>query len=69
VNWICQGDCEKAYIETLNLRTPLLFWDPLIKAATLGLTGRIEEGKKAGEDLLKLKPDFHSRGKVRKINC
>ena len=43
---------------------PLLFWDPLIKAATLGLLGRIREGKKAGEDLLKLKPDFSTRGRV-----
>ena len=64
VDWIRQGDYEKAYAETLHFRTPLLFWDPLIKAATLGLQGRIQEGKKAGDDLLKLKPDFSTRGRV-----
>jgi adenylate cyclase len=64
VNWINQRDYEKAYAETLHFRTPLLFWDPLIKAATLGLLGRIQEGEKAGEELLKLKPNFNSRGRV-----
>jgi adenylate cyclase len=64
VDWIRREDYEKAYAETLNFRTPFLFWDPLIKAATLGLLGRIQEGKKAGDDLLKLKPDFSARGRV-----
>jgi adenylate cyclase len=64
LNWIRQRDYEKAYAETLQFRTPLLFWDPLIKAATLGLLGRTQEGKKAGEDLLKLKPNFTTRGRV-----
>jgi adenylate cyclase len=63
VDWIRRGDYEKAYAETLHFRTPLLFWDPLIKAATLGLLGRIQEGKKACDDLLKLKPDFSTRGR------
>jgi tetratricopeptide (TPR) repeat protein len=64
VDWIRREDYEKAYAETLHFRTPLLFWDPLIKAATLGLLGRIQEGKKAVENLLKLKPDFSNRGRV-----
>ncbi|MEJ2168339.1 MAG: hypothetical protein P8X90_22710 [Desulfobacterales bacterium] len=64
VNWIRRRDYQEAYAETLHFRTPLLFWDPLMKAATLGLTGRIQEGKKAGEDLLKLKPDFPARGRL-----
>ena len=64
VDRIRQGDYEKAYAETLHFRMPLLFWDSLIKAATLGLLGRIREGKKAVEDLLKLKPDFSTRGRV-----
>jgi tetratricopeptide (TPR) repeat protein len=64
VDWMRWKDYEKAYLETLHFRTPLLFWDPLIKAATLGLLGRIQEGKKARDDLLKLKPDFSSRGRV-----
>jgi len=64
LDWMRRKDYEKAYAETLHFRTPLLFWDPLIKAATLGLLGRIQQGKKARDDLLKLKPDFSSRGRV-----
>jgi adenylate cyclase len=64
VDWMRRKDYEKAYAETLHFRTPLLFWDPLIKAATLGLLGRIQEGKKAREDLLKLKPNFSACGRV-----
>ena len=64
VSWIRQRDYEKAYAETLHFRVPHLFWAPLIKTTTLGLLGRIQEGEKAGEDLLKLKPNFNSRGRV-----
>jgi adenylate cyclase len=42
----------------------MLFWDPLMKAASLGLLGRTEEGLQAGKDLLKCKPDFPQRGRV-----
>jgi tetratricopeptide (TPR) repeat protein len=64
IDWIRRGDAEKAYAETLHFRTPLLFWDPLIKAASLGLLGRIDEGRREAENLLKLKPDFTNRGRV-----
>lgn len=57
-------DHEGAYLETMNLRRPEIFWYPLAKAATLGLLGREDEGKKAVEDLLKLKPDFPNRGRI-----
>jgi len=64
VDWIRQGDYENAYQETLNFRTPGLFWDPLLKAAGFGLLGRLEEGKHHAEMLLRLKPDFLTRGRV-----
>jgi len=64
VDRVRQGDYQEAYLETMNFRTPLLFWDPLMKAATFGLLGRYEEGKRAVEDLLKLKPDFSTRGRI-----
>ncbi|MEA3232104.1 MAG: hypothetical protein U9Q05_10170 [Thermodesulfobacteriota bacterium] len=64
VDWVRQEKYEQAYLEALNFRRPMLFWDPLIKAATFGQLGRIEEGRKATEDLLKLKPDFQTRGRV-----
>jgi TolB-like protein len=63
VDWVRREEYENAYLETLNFRTPLLFWDPLMKAAALGLLGRIEEGKSAVEDLLRLKPDFAAGGR------
>lgn len=44
--------------------TPVFFWEPLVRAFILGQLGRLEEGKQAAEDLLKLKPDFSSRGRV-----
>lgn len=64
VDWVRQKDYQQAYLETLNFRRPMLFWDPLVRAATFGHLGRYKEGKRAAEELLKLKPDFPSRGRV-----
>ena len=63
-DWIRQQEYERAYTETMNIKTPAVFWYPLAKASTSGLLGRYEEGKKFVEDLLQLKPDFPSRGRV-----
>ena len=57
-------DYEGAYAETMSLRRPAVFWYPMTKAATLGLLGRDEEGKPFAENLLKLKPDFPTRGRI-----
>lgn len=35
-----------------------------MRAFILGQLGRLDEGKQAAKDLLKLKPDFSSRGRV-----
>jgi adenylate cyclase len=35
-----------------------------MKVATFGQLGRVEEGKQTVENLLKLKPDFPTRGRV-----
>lgn len=59
-----QNDYEQAYQETMHFRSPQLFWEPLIKAATLGNLGRLEEGKNCVEELLAFKPDFPSRGHI-----
>ena len=64
VDWVRQEAYEQAYEETLRFNRPMLFWDPLMKAAILGLLGRIEEGVQAGKELLKCKPDFLTRGRV-----
>ena len=63
-DWIRQEEYERAYAETMNIKTPAVFWYPLAKASTSGLLGRYEEGKKFVENLLQLKPDFPSRGRV-----
>ncbi len=64
VDWIRQEEYNRAYEETLHFRTPALFWDPLLKTASLGLLGNIEDGEQAGKDLLKCKPDFPERGRT-----
>ena len=63
-NWIRQKDYEQAYQETMHFRSPQLFWEPLIKASTYGNLGRLEEGKNCVKNLLALKPDFSSRGRI-----
>ena len=57
-------DFQSAYLETTELRRPAVFWYPLAKTSTLGLLGRIEEGKRFADDLLQLKSDFPERGRI-----
>jgi len=57
-------DYDGAHVETMGLRRRAVFWYPLAKAATLGLLGRGEEGKPFAENLLKLKPNFPTRGGI-----
>jgi hypothetical protein len=57
-------DYEGAHLETMGLRRPAVFWYPLAKAATLGHLGRFQEGKQFVETLLKLRPDFPTRGRI-----
>jgi adenylate cyclase len=64
VDWVRQEKYDRADEETLHFNRPLLFWDPLMKAASLGLLGKTEEGVQAGKDLLERKPDFPERGRV-----
>ncbi|BHH84687.1 hypothetical protein [Desulforhopalus sp. 52FAK] len=64
VNWVKQENLEQAYQETLSFRNPNIFWEPLLKASTLGHLGRADEGRLFAQDLLALKPDFPSRGRI-----
>jgi len=64
VDYLRQEDFERAYLETMSFKRPALFWYPLAKAASLGLLGRYKEGRQFAESLLKLKPDFPSRGRI-----
>jgi adenylate cyclase len=63
LDWFRREDYEEAHLEMLSFSQPSIFWDPLTRAATFGQLERYEEGRKAVEDLLKLKPDFPSRGR------
>ncbi len=63
LDWFRQQEYDQAYLETLNLRMTGNFWDPLVRAATLGQLGRTEEGEKAAAALFELKPDVPSRGR------
>jgi adenylate cyclase len=54
---------EDAYAEALKFNCPELFWDPVMRAATLGQMGREREARTAVAELLKLEPDFAIRGR------
>lgn len=64
VDSIRKGNYEQAYLETLNFRLPGLFWEPLMKAVTMGLLGREGMARMAVDDLLRCKPDFPNRGRT-----
>jgi adenylate cyclase len=64
VDWIRRENYEQAYLETLNFIRPSFLWESIVQAVTFGFLGRYEEGKRAVEKLLELKPDFPSRGRI-----
>jgi adenylate cyclase len=59
-----RGEYENAYAEALKFNFPEVFWDPVLRAATLGRLGRQNEAKAAVGQLLKLEPDFATRGRL-----
>ena len=63
-DWLLKKEYERAYLETLNFGLPSLFWDPMWKAASLGLLGRTEEGNSYVEALLTIQPNFPDRGRT-----
>lgn len=62
VNYLRQEKYDLAYKESCSRQRPNLFWEPLMKAASLGLAGHKEEGKKWAEKLLELRPDVQVKG-------
>jgi adenylate cyclase len=59
---LLQDRVEEAYQEALAFQMPQLFWDPLLRAATLGRLGRKTAGARALAQLLALRPDFPDQG-------
>jgi adenylate cyclase len=64
LDWFRRGEFLQAHRETLNFRRPALFWEPLMKAATLGHLGKIDDGARNIAELLELKPDFPKRARI-----
>ena len=57
------GEHENAFAEALKFNFPGLYLDPLMRAAALSCLGRQNEAKTALNQLLKLEPDFATRGR------
>ncbi|MDJ0805106.1 MAG: hypothetical protein QNI97_19690 [Desulfobacterales bacterium] len=62
-DWLRQKDYERAYLEAMKLNRPAHFWDHLTRAATLSLSGRTEDARRAAAELIELKPDFPENGR------
>jgi len=58
-----RGEYDNAFAEALKFNFPGLYLDPLMRAAALGRLGRQAEAKAAVSELLKLEPDFATRGR------
>ncbi len=52
------GEYKQALIQAEKINLPAWFWDPLVRAATLGQLGRIEQAQAACNELLTIKPNF-----------
>lgn len=63
MNYYRQGKFEEACNEAEKFNTPLLFWDPLLKAAVLGRMGKRLEATSAGRDLLRMNAAFTAHGR------
>jgi adenylate cyclase len=63
MDYYYHGEYEKAYNEALLFNYPELFWDPLMRAASLGQLGRTKEAQKAIDELLEAVPDFIQTGR------
>jgi adenylate cyclase len=59
-----RGEYENALAEAQKFNYPNLFWDPVMRAAALGRLERHTEAKAAVGQLLKLEPDFATRGRL-----
>ena len=65
---LSRGECEQALVEANEFNMPEFFWDPLDKAAILGLLGRKEAANVELRKLPQLNPDFAKRPR-HYVNC
>lgn len=59
-----RGELEQAHQAALEYRDPTFFWRALMRAACLGLLGRIPEAQAEAALILRRKPDFAARGRI-----
>jgi adenylate cyclase len=62
VNFYRQARYAEAYQEAQKFQMPQLFWDPVLRAAALGQLGKDREAGAAVAELLRLRPDFPTKG-------
>jgi adenylate cyclase len=58
-----RGEYTDAFSEAMKFNFPEIYLDPMMRAAALGQLGRQNEAKAAVAQLLKLVPDFATRGR------
>lgn len=58
-----RGDYVNALSEAMKFNYPELFWDPVMRTASLAQLGKPKEATAAVGQLLKLEPDFAKRGR------
>ena len=63
VNAYRTGAYDKAFVEAIKFNFPTLYLDPVMRAAALGQMGDQDRARAALSELLKLEPDFATRGR------
>ena len=63
LNYYRKGEYDRAYRESLLIKTPGLFWEPLIRAAILGKLGRTDDAQPYLQKLITMQPTFKDRGR------
>jgi tetratricopeptide (TPR) repeat protein len=67
-DYFLKGKYEKALVEARKINMPGWFWDPLMRAATLGKMDRIKQAQAAYCELLAINPDFEAYCELLAIN-
>ena len=59
---MARGAFDEAVEHAGNVGMPGFFWDPLLRAAALGLAGKSQQARGAADELLAINPQFHIDG-------
>lgn len=64
VHYLRENRLDLAYQEAMHGKRHWNFWNPLLKTATFGLMGQVEQAQQHLGQLLLMRPDFPSCGRV-----